>query len=126
MPMIPLSKATAINLANLIGAARPGWDFHGIMAALHKVGHLDLIEASMAALACAADPEAKTPMAMANPVYRAGWKPNDDPKYLATQRVAAMAHKRALDVIRQDARNADPDGSHRGYLAAIQALEETK
>ena len=127
MPMIPLSKATAINLANIVGAARPSWDFHGIMAALRKIGHLDLVEASMIALACAGDPEAKTPMAMTNPVYRPGWKPNDDPAYLATRRAEAMTHKRALDVIKQDIRDAPPpEEAHRAYLEAIKALNELK
>lgn len=120
--MTMMTKSSAINIANLVGAIRPEWDFHGIMAALHRIGHLTVTEAAISALSCAADPEARTPAAMVNTVYRPGWRPNGDPSYANQVRAENVRHRQSLDQIRQDQRNADPSGSHRGYLAAVEAL----
>ena len=68
----------------------------------------------------AADPDARTPGAMTNPLYA--------PTYGAARDTAYDAHIRALkrgsDRVLHELRNrtADPEGSHAGYLAATQAL----
>ncbi len=120
-----MTKSQAINLANFIRDVRPDWDFHGVMAALSKLSSFDSVEAGQTALAAAGDAGARTPAAMVNTVYRPGWKPatSDQSEYARKTRAQQVAHRSVLEQARQDARNADKEGSHRGYLAALEALK---
>lgn len=123
-----MMKSQAINLANFIHMARPGWDFHGVMAALLRLKDLDPLTAAHTALTAAGDPEAVTPAAMVNSTYRPDWRPAS-PEMQSAMRVARgnqVADRRALEQIRADHRAADPAGSHRGYLTAVAALEGGK
>lgn len=117
---MPLTKSQAIVLTKLLQALRPDWEFHGTMAALHKIGDLDPVEASLTAIQCAGDPDARTPAAMTSSVYRSAWKPGSDPAYDAHIRSLKRHSDRVLYDIHR--RERDPEGSHAGYLAATQAL----
>jgi hypothetical protein len=81
-----MTSIQAQALARYLEPARPDWDFHGIVAAL-KALDCSWQDAGQIAIACAADPTAKTPGAMRNPVYKpclpvVAGKPDRDPAYL--------------------------------------------
>lgn len=119
-----MTKSQAINLTNYVRGIRPEWDFHGVMAALLKLAALDPVEAGQMALAAAGDAAARTPAAMTNGVYRPAWRPatTDQAEYARHVRAEQVAHRAVLEQTRRDASTADPQGSHRGYVAAVQAL----
>ena len=119
-----MTKSQAINLANYVRGIRPEWDFHGVMAALAKLATLDAVEAGQTALAAAGDAAARTPAAMTNGVYRPGWRPAtaDQSEYARQVRAQQVAHRAVLEQARRDAAIADPNSSHRGYLAATETL----
>lgn len=114
-----MTKVQAIALSRLIEAIRPEWNFPGIMAAIGKVVDRDDDPAivAIAALTCCQDKDAETPAAMTNPVYWPAWQPNT-PKSTPTPK--------AVDQILAPLPPRDPEASRRGYLAACQALEESR
>lgn len=121
-----LIKNQATILARLIEALRPEWEFHGIMAALAKLPPMDAFQATQQAVAAAADPDAKTPAAMSNPVYAQQWNNVSDPVYSTHVRRERNAHARTLDEARRALEQRDPEGSHRGYLAAVRTLHSIR
>lgn len=77
---VPLTLADGQALAHLVRAIRtqtPGagaWDEAGILAALRKVSHLNLVEVVGVAVRAAENPDLKTPAAIGNPGTEA-WRP---------------------------------------------------
>lgn len=107
MPVIDLSKVTASLLAQLICATRDDWNYPGVMAALHSIGDLGLVEVTLTAMTCAADPSAQTPAAMRSPYYRSGWQPDNDPAHAARLRTEEIANRRKLDQLHADVAAAE-------------------
>lgn len=85
-------------LARFLEPVKPDWDFHGIRAALSKLD-LSWEVAAWIAIQCAADPTAKTPGAMSNPIYRD--RPAEE-----TARVSEVGRDNVLRLRRQAAETA--------------------
>lgn len=122
-----MTKSQGTILARLIAELRPEWEFHGIMTALGKAaGKGNAFDITLAAVYATADPAAKTPAFIAErgphwDAISAG--PREDTAYVQHRRSESIAHRRALEQARHDARNANPEASHRGYLEALKALK---
>lgn len=69
--MTRMSATQAMAVARLIEPERRDWDVPGIKAAVMKLD-LSWELAAWVAIQCAADPTARTPGAMSNPIYRTG------------------------------------------------------
>jgi hypothetical protein len=81
-----MTQIQAQALARFLEPVRTDWDFHGVLAAL-KALECSWQDAAVIAVSCAADPTAKTPAAMRNPVYapappQIAMRPDRDPAYL--------------------------------------------
>jgi hypothetical protein len=126
-----MTKSQGTILARLIAELRPEWEFQGILAAIKKAtAKGNEFDVSLAAIYAASDPGARTPAFIAE--NGPHWDsvtamPREDEAYVRRRRSESIAHKRNLDELRQLVAQADPERSHRGYLAALKALgRETK
>lgn len=66
-----MNATQAMALARFIEPARTDWQIHGIKAAILNIPESWEV-AAWIAIQCAADPTARTPGAMSNPIYRTG------------------------------------------------------
>lgn len=114
-----MSRMTGIQaqaLARFIEPVRPDWDFHGVRAALSALD-LSWDVAAWVAIQCAADPTAKTPGAMSNPIYRTG--PAPEPVSV----VPSIGRDNVIRLRREQAALANTAASPE-RIAAIRALSK--
>lgn len=112
--MTRMSQTQAAALARYLEPTRPDWDFHGIRAALAKLPESWEV-AAWIAIQCAADPTARTPGAMSNPIYRDKPAATDVPASAGRDNVVRLRAEQAalseaaaavdLDVYRASWRN---------------------
>jgi hypothetical protein len=103
-------------LSRFIEPIRPDREFHGIKANLEKLD-LSWDLAAWIAIQCAADPTAKTPGAMSNPIYRTGSAPEP------VSVVPSIGRDNVIRLRREQATLADTAASSE-RIAAIRALSK--
>jgi len=120
-----LTQARALHLARLVADVRPEWDLQFVLAALRKHGHGQLLtEVTYAVLMAALDPDAETPFAMTNPLYRLPFTLADaeHQRELAAARSREIRDRRNLDEARWLHAHRDPDVMRRGLADANAVL----